>query len=160
VTGLGLSGVARPTGEIRLGFRTGMIRSAAVTVGGAGLVGLVIAVINLASKQPGQMFELLSRWGFVWLLVLIGMAFLWDLAKLALNYLGKLADSVQETAVAMNRIADRDDRERDRMTTEISYVGQRMERLSTEHRESRDEQREHNRQIMEMLNRLSDRAGE
>lgn len=141
-----------------MGFRSGWVRSAAITVGGVSLVGLAVGVLGLAEHQPAQVLELLSRWGFVWLLVLAAMFLLWDLAKLALGYLGNLAESVQQTAVAMNRIADRDDRERDRMGTEIAFVGQRMERVSRELQESRREQRDHNRKVSDMLEKLTSRA--
>ena len=154
--GLGLGeGQKQPSGEVRVGFRRGWVRSIAVTVGGAGAIGLAVGILDLAEKQPGQAFELLQKWGFAWLLALAGMLLVWDLIKVGLRYLEKLADSVQQSAVAMNRIADKDDRERDRMTTEISYVGQRMERLTREHQDARDEQRGNHREIVTMLSKLS-----
>jgi hypothetical protein len=139
---LGLSEVKLPGGEVQLKFRSGWIRSAAVTLGGAGLIGLCVAVVNLAQHQPAEVFGLLARWGFWWLLALAGMLILWDLAKLGLAYLGQLAKSVQDTAVAMHRIADRDDRDRDRMITETSFIGQRIQRLTDEMREERVEIRD------------------
>jgi hypothetical protein len=42
---------------------------------------------------------------------------------------------VQATAVAMNKIADRDDRERDRMITQTAYTCQRIEALTSEMRD-------------------------
>lgn len=152
---LGLSGSGTPTGEIRVGFRSGWVRGLAISVGGAGIVGLTVAVLDLAQHNPQQVFALLSQWGFVWLLVLAAMVVTWDLAKTGLGYLGQLAKSVQESAVAMNRIADKDDREHDRLTTEISYIGQRMERLSAVHQETREEQRENHREVLAMLAKIS-----
>jgi hypothetical protein len=154
MVGLGLSGTGRPPSEIRIGFRSGWVRFLGITVGGAGAVGAGIGVLDLAQRQPAQFFELLSRWGFAWLLALAALAFAWDLAKSGLGYLGKLADSVQESAVAMNRIADRDDRDRDRMITETSFIGQRMEKLSTEMRDSRAEQKAHNERVEALIQRL------
>lgn len=155
MTSLGLGAMESNVGEIRVGFRSGLFRSIAITAGGAGLIGLALGVLSLAQKQPAQVFELLSRWGFVWLLVLAAMFLLWDLLKVALGYLGKLADSVSETAVAMNRIADKDDRERDRMITETAFVGQRLERMSQVHEEWKAEQRQHNERVEAMLNGLT-----
>lgn len=148
VLGLGASGAGN---EIRVGFRSGWVRSLAVTVGGVSAVGLTVAALNLIERQPAQMFELLSKWGFVWLLGLVGMLMAWDLAKMGLSYLGKLADSVQDSAVAMNRIADRDDRERDRMVTETAFIGQRLERLTEEMRGERAEHKAHNDRIEELV---------
>lgn len=151
MTTLGLDVTASPGGEIRLGFRSGWIRSLAITVGGVSVIGLALGALTLAQKQPAQVFELLSRWGFVWLLTLAAMFLSWDLLKVALGYLGNLADSVQETAVAMGRIADRDDRDRDRMITETAFVGQRLERLTDEMRAERAEQKAHNDRMEKLL---------
>lgn len=151
---IGLETPARPSGQVRLGFRAGWVRSVAVKVGGAGLVGLGLAAFSLAREQPAQVFDLLSKWGFVWILGLVAMLLAWDLAKLALGYLSKLADSVQETAVAMNRIADKDDRERDRMVTETAFVGQRLQRMAEQHEEWKVELRAHNQRVEEMLAEL------
>ncbi len=152
---LGLGATPPRPSEIRVGFRAGWLRSVAITMGGASVFGLGIGFLNLAQREPLQFFELLSRWGFVWLLALAAMAFLWDLAKIALAYLGKLADSVQETAVAMGRIADRDDRDRDRMITETAFVGQRLERLSDELRGDREERRAFNTRVEELIRAMA-----
>jgi hypothetical protein len=157
---LGMHQTERPRSEIRVGFRTGWIRALTVSLGGAGILGVAGAIIGLAEKQPEQMFGLLMHWGVIWLLVLVAMLLLWDLAKLGLAYLGSLAESVKETAVAMNRIADKDDRERDRLVTTTEFVGQRLLRLSTEHEEWRAEQRAHNSRMEQMLMGLSNKRGE
>lgn len=140
-----------------MGFRSGRIRSLAVKLGGTGLVGVALGALVVARQQPSQVFDLLARWGFWWLLGLAGMFMAWDLVKIGLGYLSKLADSVQQTAVAMNRIADKDDRERDRMVTETAFVGQRLQRMAEQHEEWKAEQREHNRKVEEMLARIGER---
>lgn len=154
MTGLGLSASGRQPSEIRIGLRSGWVRFLSITFGGAGLVGTLIAVVDLAQRQPQQVFELLAHWGFWWIIAIIALLILWDLAKLVLGSLAKLADSVQDTAVAMNRIADRDDRDRDRMITETSFIGQRMERLTAEMRESRQEQKAQSDRIEAALRTL------
>jgi len=158
LTGLNLNGASR-SGEIRIGFRTGWIRSIAIAMGGASVVGIGLGLLGLAERQPTQMFELLSRWGFVWLLALAAMVLLWDLAKLALGYLGKLADSVQDSAVAIGRLADRDDRERDRMITETAFIGQRLERMADELRADRAEQKAHNNRLEALMRSLNRNEG-
>ncbi len=169
VPGLGGSGLPSglPSGQLRLGFRSGRVRSAALTLGGVGLAGMVYAIVHLAAKDTEGVISLLYRWGSLWLVVLAAMAFLWDLAKLGLGHLGKLVDSVQESAVAITRIADRDDRERDRMATETAYLGQRMEKLSGDIGEVRSGQHEllrgqseNHREILDVLRKCGalDRA--
>ena len=141
-SGGGLGGATMPSGQIRVGFRSGWVRTLAISIGGFSLVGLAYAIARMAQQDSVGVIGLLYRWGFLWLLVLAAMGFLWDLAKIGLGYLGKLAGSVQDSAVAMTRIADRDDRERDRMATETAYLGQRMEKLSSDVGELRSGQRE------------------
>jgi hypothetical protein len=54
----------------------------------------------------------------------------------------------------MNRIADKDDRERDRMITETQFVSQRLQRMADEHVEWKQEQRAHNSRIEQLLTDL------
>jgi hypothetical protein len=152
--GLGLSGAGDHSGEIRVGFRRGLVRYLGITIGGAGILGLVVAVLGLAQKEPQRFFDLLSRWGFVWLLSLAAMGFAWDLVGKGIGHIGRLADSMHESAIAVNRIADRDDRERDRMQMEIAFVGGRMEKLSADHEKTRDEMRDHHREVVDMISKV------
>lgn len=154
LTSLGLGSPGKPEGELRVGFRQGIVRSLGITFGGAGVVGIAVAVLELAQKEPQRFFDLLSRWGSIWLLGLAAMAFLWDLLRKGLGYVGRLSESVQESAIAMNRIADRDDREHDRLQTEVAFVGRRMQMLSNEQQEARDEMRGNHRKVVEMLSNV------
>lgn len=153
MTGLGLSAGGSHSGEIRVGFRHGIFRYLGITVGGAGALGGVLALLDLAKQHPDQFFGLLAKWGWVWFIVLALVAATWDLAKRGMGHLGKLADSVQDSAIAMNRIADRDDRERDRMQMEIAFIGGRMEKLSSEHEKTREEMRDNHREIVALLSK-------
>ena len=156
---LGLGGHGTPSGEVKVGFRSGWLKSFGLKVGSAGLIGIVLAAMALAKQQPTQVFALLANWGVVWVLALAAMFLLWDLAKEGLKYLGILAEGVKETAVAMNRLADKDDRERDRMLTETAYISQSVRRMSERHEDWKDEQRDHNRRVEEMLKGIRDGAG-
>ena len=78
------------------------------------------------------------------------MFLLWDLAKEGLKYLGTLAEGVKETAVAMNRLADKDDRERDRMLTETAYISQSVRRMSERHERCEERAAGHNRRVEEI----------
>lgn len=149
--GLGLG--KSHNGEVRIGFRTGWVRYVVFTAGSASLVGLAFAAFGLAEKQSEPVFNLLAKWGFVWLIALMAMILIWDLAKNFLAYFGKLADSVQQTAVAMNRIADKDDRERDRMVTETAFVGRRVERLTDEIKKDREDRKLRDERMEALLQR-------
>lgn len=153
VLGLGVTGKSKA--EIRVGFRSGWIRSITVALGGAGILGLVFGMFNLAREQPDRVFALLGQWGFLWLIVLALMFLAWDLVKTGMHYLARLADSVQDSAVAMNRIADRDDREQERVTNEIGFVGRRLERLASDLLDYREDQRRHHRELKELLRQRS-----
>jgi hypothetical protein len=152
--GHGVADAAKSGAELRVAFRSGFVRMLSITLGGVGLVGAAAMVFDFAAKQPTQVIELLSRWGAAWLLALAAMLLGWDLLKRGLAHLGTLAHGVQESAVAIGRIAEKDDRERDRMITETAYVGQRVERLATEMREHRDEQKLQNDRIEALLRSL------
>lgn len=152
---LGLSGSGAPLGEVRVGFRSGWIRGLAISVGGAGLVGLVIAVLDLAQHNPQQFFELLSRWGWVWIIALASIFVVWDFSRALAAHLGKLADSVQQSAVAINRIADKDDRERDRMQTEVAFIGRRMMALTDEQQEIHAQMKENHREVVRLIGAIT-----
>lgn len=154
LTGLGLNSPGKPEGELRVGFRKGLVRSLGITFGGAGAVGMAVAVLELAQKEPQRFFDLLSKWGSIWLLGLAAMAFGWDLLRKGLEYFGQLSKSVQDSAVAMNRIADRDDREHDRLQTEVGFIGRRMQILSNDQQEARDEMRDNHRQVVDLLSKM------
>lgn len=151
---LGLADAARSGTEIHVGFRGGWIRYLSLTLGGGIAFGVAALFFNLAGRDPAQVFLLLQRWGVQGLLGLVAMLLFWDLVKRGLSHLGRLATAVQDSAVAIGRIADKDDRERDRMITETSFVGQRVERLAAEMREHREEQKETGERIELLLRSL------
>ena len=148
-------GLSSPSGELRIGTRSGLIRSFVLTMGGAGGIGIALATVDLAQHSPEQFFRLLQGWGAAWLIAIVALYFAWDIGKGAVGQLGKLADGVKDSAIAVNRIADRDDRERDRMVTETAYVGQQLEKLLVESRAERAAQREHNERMEHMLRQVS-----
>lgn len=159
MTLLGLTG-EQPSGEVRIGFRSGWVRMVALSLGSASGIGLAVAAFDLAHENPAEVFGMLRQQGLYWLLGLVAMYFGWDLLKSGVAHLGKLSDSVQESAVAMSRIADKDDRERDRMITETAFIGQRLERMAQEARDERAEQRAHNARMEALIQSISkDREG-
>jgi threonine/homoserine/homoserine lactone efflux protein len=61
---LGLSSAKDASGEIRIGFRRGWMRTLVITLGGAGFLSLVAGGLTLADHQPIPVFQLLQQWGF------------------------------------------------------------------------------------------------
>jgi hypothetical protein len=144
-----------PEGQLKLGFRTGILRTFVISFGGAGGVGIAFAAFQLIKDNPTVAFQVLQKFGFLWLLGLVAMYFGWDLLKRGLVHLGALSTAVQDSAVAIARIADKDDRERDRMITETAFIGQRLEIMAAEMRNGRAEQRAFNERMERLVSGLS-----
>jgi uncharacterized protein YacL len=130
VTTLGLGSYGEGATSIRVGMRSGILRYASVALGGVGTVGVVLAAFSILQRQPKEAFQLLGNWGVWWIVTLVLGYFAFTLAMKAVDHLGRLASGVQDTAVAMTRLAEKDDRERDRMITETAYVGQKVRAMA------------------------------
>lgn len=158
--GQGLGDAAASGTEVRVGFRSGLVRVLSISLGGAGLVGGAAVLVDFAGRQPAQVMALLSQWGWVWLVVLAAMFLVWDLAKSGIVHLGRLADSVRDSAVAIGKMADKDDRERERMVTETAFILQRVDKMRAEHEDFRDEARARHREIVDLLSTRTRDRGE
>lgn len=93
-------------------------------------VAVVLGLFTLLRQEPKDGFGLLRQWGAGWVIELAIGYWAWTIAMRGLDYLGKLAGGVQDSAIAIARLADKDDRERDRMITETSYIGSEMKKIS------------------------------
>ena len=95
---------------------------------------VVLGALTLLRQQPHDGFSVLRQWGAWWMVVIAAGYWIWTLAMRIIDLVGskldKLAIGMQDSAVAIARLADRDDRERDRMITETAYIGQKMTRMS------------------------------
>jgi hypothetical protein len=147
-------------GQLRLGFRSGILRTFALSFGGVSGAGIALGAFQLIKDNPSVAFQVLQKWGFVWLLGLVAMYFGWDLLKRGLVHLGALSSAVQDSAVAISRIADKDDRERDRMITETAFIGQRLEIMASEMRNGRAEQRAFNERMEKLVTGISQARNE
>jgi hypothetical protein len=58
----------------------------------------------------------------------LAMILFWDLLKPCVQYVGKLADSVQDLSVAVEKIADKDDRQAEEMQRLSQFAAQQGER--------------------------------
>lgn len=123
-----------PGNEIRVSLSSRMLGKVVRVAGGlipGAAVAVVLGVFTLLKEQPKDGFGLLRQWGVGWVIALAGGYWAWTIAMRALDYLGRLASGVQDSAVAIARLADKDDRERDRMITETSYIGAEMKKITS-----------------------------
>lgn len=149
MTILGLH-AARPDNELRVSLSSKMLgkvfRVAESLIPGAA-VAVVLGIFTLLRQEPKDGFGLLRQWGAGWVIALAVGYWAWTIAMRALDHLGTLAAGVQDSAVAIARLADKDDRERDRMITETSYIGAEMKKISS----SLGELKEQNARIEQSL---------
>jgi len=110
-------------------------------------VAVVLGLFALLRQQPKDGFGLLRQWGAGWVIALAVGYWAWTIAMRGLDYLGKLAAGVQDSAIAIARLADKDDRERDRMITETSYIGAEMKKITN----GLGEMKEQNARIEQLL---------
>ena len=124
---------ATPGSEIRVDLKSRFLDRALHLLGalipGASLA-MVLGAFTLLRQQPKEGFELLRQWGAWWVVVLVVGYWIWSLGMRLIDKLERLASGVQDSAVSIARLADRDDRERDRMITETAYVSQKVREVS------------------------------
>ena len=136
-----LFGLGKPLEE-QSATRQNVTQGILVGGGFAGAGAVVLGAIELVKSQPEKGFMLLERWGpwfflamfsvwavngllnrFLDVLSDLGDRFVGSMDKIA-NEQEKLASSGRDQAEAMQRTADRDDRDHERMTTLVDYAGQ------------------------------------
>lgn len=143
---------ATPGSEIRVDLKSRFLDRVLHLLGalipGASLA-IVLGAFTLLRQQPKEGFDLLRQWGAWWMVVLVGGYWIWSLGMRLIDKIERLATGVQDSAVSIARLADRDDRERDRMITETAYVGQKMQELGV----TLGEMKEQNDRIEQMLQR-------
>ncbi|QHN04413.1 hypothetical protein FTO74_14350 [Granulicella sp. WH15] len=104
---------------------------------------VIYALVELVRTNPDKGFELLEKWGpwyflamfALWVVYGISLRLLEVLSKLGDRFAGsmdrvadeqvKLAAAARDQADAMQRTADRDDRDQERMATLVDYAGQK-----------------------------------
>jgi hypothetical protein len=82
-----------------------------VVVGGGLGIGIVLYLYQLFSHSPDQWAGLLKGWGPWFIPVMLGLYFCWDLMRLGVGHVGKLAAGVTEMGTALRSIAEKDDRQ-------------------------------------------------
>jgi hypothetical protein len=139
--GLGGSPV-QPGSEIKVDLKSRLLERIVGLIGalipGAALA-IVLAGFTLLRQQPQNSFDLLRQWGAWWIVSIAAGYWIWTFAMRLIDELRRLGTGVQDSAVAITRLADRDDRDRDRMLTETAFVGSTVQKLGVSVTEMREQ---------------------
>jgi hypothetical protein len=97
---------------------------------GLGLVAIVAYYFyQVLILKPDYSFGLLRAWGPWWVLAVVACYFAWEIIKMALFEMGKMADGVRTLAVAVSDIAAKDNRQFEEMQRLTQYGARQSERL-------------------------------
>lgn len=100
-----------------------------ILVGGGLGVGVVLYLYQLFSRNPDQWSGLLRGWGPWFIPAMLGLYFIWDLMKLGVTYVGRLSDGIGALAIAVQVIADKDDRQREEMRLLTQYTARQNDQV-------------------------------
>jgi ubiquinone biosynthesis protein UbiJ len=96
-----------------------------------GVAGVVVTILlaytELLKSDPTAAGDLLKSWGPGFVLGLLAMVVIGVFLDKMVDAQRAGVDAQQKVAVALTQLAERDDRDRDRMVTETQYMAQRMD---------------------------------
>jgi hypothetical protein len=96
---------------------------------GAG-VALGVALIGWLKLDPTDSLGLLRTWGIWWLVAVLALVFVWDLARRVergvARSLDRMGDGLHEMSVAVTRIADKDDRQMEELRRLSVYAAREI----------------------------------
>jgi hypothetical protein len=96
-----------------------------------GVAGAIIAILltymQLLKTNPTAGTDLLKGWGPGFVLGLLALVVVGVFLDKMVDAQRSSVDAQQKVAVALTQLAERDDRDRDRMVTETQYMAQRMD---------------------------------
>ena len=95
---------------------------------GGGAV-IAIALAKVIAAKPDLVIQALASWGPVATLFAMGMFFANGIARDGISALRENAASSAELASAVNRIADKDDRQAEEQKRLLSYIGTQNEKI-------------------------------
>jgi ubiquinone biosynthesis protein UbiJ len=96
--------------------------------GAAGIMlAITLSFIKLLGTDPAAGTELLRGWGPGFVLGLLALVVVGAFLDKMVDAQRSSVDAQQKVAVALTQLAERDDRDRDRMVTETQYMAQRMD---------------------------------
>jgi len=97
-------------------------------LGGTLTASLAFYLYELVQKNPDQSFALLRQFGPSFLVTIVALVLLWDLVKVGVTNVGRLADSMQVLSTAVAQIAEKDDRQFEEMRRLCQFAAQQGER--------------------------------
>jgi hypothetical protein len=105
-----------------------------LALGGGWSIGAAVAygVFELLHQDPKDAFPLLRSWGPWAFLSIIAVYVVYDLVKMLLNIFQRGVIAMEHTAVALQRVADKDDRQTQELQTLTSYTSQASERAAAD----------------------------
>jgi hypothetical protein len=96
-----------------------------------GVAGVILTILltymELVKTNPAAGTELLKGWGPGFVLGLLALVVVGVFLDKMVDAQRSSVDAQQKVAVALTQLAERDDRDRDRMVTETQYMAQRMD---------------------------------
>lgn len=96
--------------------------------GAAGvIITIMLAYAELLKRDPVAAMDLLKGWGPGFVLGLLALVVVGVFLDKMVDAQRSGVDAQQKVAVALTQLAERDDRDRDRMLTETQYMAQRMD---------------------------------
>ncbi|HEY4358260.1 MAG TPA: hypothetical protein VGN16_21115 [Acidobacteriaceae bacterium] len=101
-----------------------------VALGGGWSMGaaIVYGAYSLLHNNPREAFPLLISWGPRAIFAMIALFVVYDLAKFFLNIVKRGVIAMEHTAVALQRVGDKDDRQAQETRTLTAYTSQQSER--------------------------------
>lgn len=98
-----------------------------------GIAGVMLAItlgfIEMLKQDGNAGTDLLKSWGPGFLLGLLAIVIIASFLDKMVDSQQSSVDAQQRVAVALTQLAERDNRDRDRMATEMQYIMQRMEQI-------------------------------
>ena len=96
--------------------------------GAAGvMLAVTLALLDLLKTSPSAAMDLLKTWGPGFVLGLLALLVVSSFLDKMVDAQKSGVEAQQQVAVALTQLAERDDRDRDRMVTETQYMAQRMD---------------------------------
>jgi hypothetical protein len=96
-----------------------------------GLAGMMLAMVagfvELLKINPAAGTEMLKSWGPGFVLAILALVVVGSFLDKMVDAQTTAVDAQQKVALALSALAERDDRDRDRMVTETQYMAQRMD---------------------------------
>jgi hypothetical protein len=134
---MGILGITGPTeaenaatetsqSKVRVEVAKKIALGSGVSVGGA----IVFGAFELLHNDSRDAFPLLKSWGPWAIFSIVAVYFAYDILKIVLNMALRAVIAMEQSALAQQRLADKDDRQLQELETLTSFAAQESERNS------------------------------